>query len=108
MYLIYVLLQILAIFLIAVAVISFAYWWADGRDEFKPEWLNYKPFNCRICLTFWMLIVIYATIGLTLNLNLFLYGGIIFAIANALAMKIDKISKTVTTEQYDEYNGIDK
>ena len=106
MYLIYILLQILALFIIAVAVISFAYWFTEGRGEFKPEWLNYKPFNCRICLTFWMLIVIYATIGLTLNLNLFLYGGIIFAAANALAMKIDEKEKTITTEEYDEYNGI--
>ena len=101
MYLFYIILQILAIFLIAIGVISFAYWWT-GRDEYKPEWLNYKPFNCNICLTFWMLIVIYATIGITLNLNLFLYGGIIFTIANALAMKIDEVNKTVTTEEYDE------
>ena len=106
MFLIYILLQILALFIIAVAVISLADWCTEGRGEFKPEWLNYKPFNCRFCLTFWTLIVIYVTIGLTLNLNLFLYGGIIFTIANALAMKIDEKEKTITTEQYDEYNGI--
>ena len=105
MYLIYIFLQILALFIIAVAVISFAYWWTEGRDEYKPDWLNYKPFNCKICLTFWTLIVIYVTIGLTLNLNLFLWGGIIFAAANALAMKIDEKNKTISI---DEYNGIDK
>lgn len=105
MFLIYILLQILALFIIAVAVISFAYWFTEGRGEFKPEWLNYKPFNCKVCLTFWTLIVIYVTIGLTLNLNLFLWGGIIFAAANALAMKIDEKNKTISI---DEYNGIDK
>jgi small-conductance mechanosensitive channel len=105
MYLIYIFLQILALFVIAVAVISFAYWWTEGRGEYKPDWLNYKPFNCKICLTFWTLIVIYVTIGLTLNLNLFLWGGIIFAAANALAMKIDEKNKTISI---DEYDGIDK
>jgi hypothetical protein len=105
MYLIYIFLQILALFVIAVGVISFAYWWTEGRGEYKPDWLNYKPFNCKICLTFWTLIVIYVTIGLTLNLNLFLWGGIIFAAANALAMKIDEKNKTISI---DEYDGIDK
>ena len=102
MYLIYIFLQILALFIIAVAVISFAYWWTEGRGEYKPNWLNYKPFNCKICLTFWTLIVIYVTIGLTLNLNLFLWGGIIFAAANALAMKIDEKNKTISIDEYDE------
>lgn len=101
MYLIYIFLQILALFIIAVAVISFAYWWTEGREEYKPDWLNYKPFNCKICLTFWTLIVIYVTIGLTLNLNLFLWGGIIFAAANALAMKIDEKNKTISIDDYD-------
>ena len=102
MYLIYIFLQILALFIIAVGVISFSYWWTEGREEYKPDWLNYKPFNCKICLTFWTLIVIYVTIGLTLNLNLFLWGGIIFAAANALAMKIDEKNKTISIDEYDE------
>ena len=101
MYLIYIFLQILALFIIAVGVISFSYWWTEGRGEYKPNWLNYKPFNCKICLTFWTLIVIYVTIGLTLNLNLFLWGGIIFAAANALAMKIDEKNKTISIDDYD-------
>lgn len=59
-----------------------------------PKWLNFKPFNCNLCLTFWTLIALYTTLWI---LGYWWTGisGIILAILNAIAMYIDQKKKTV-------------
>ena len=60
-----------------------------------PEWLQYKPWNCKLCLTFWSLLATYLSIGLIFSLPITLYGGIALAVMNALAMWIDQKNKTI-------------
>lgn len=66
-----------------------------------PDWLNYKPFNCYICLTFWTLLGVYAAIGLIFKAYIILIVGIILAILNAIAMWIDQKNKTVNLDEYE-------
>lgn len=96
-----IILQFLLILIIAIPVIYLAWWWTEGRDEFKPSWLDYKPFSCRVCLTFWLLIVIYLAIGFAFALDFTCYGGMAFAFLNFLAMKMDEKNKTVSLDEYD-------
>lgn len=70
-----------------------------------PEWLDYKPFNCKLCLTFWSLLAAYLSIGLIFQAYITLIGGIVLAILNAIAMWIDQRNKTVTLEDYDKIIG---
>lgn len=60
-----------------------------------PKWLQYKPFICEVCLTFWSLLGIYISIGLIFGLWITLIGGIILAILNAIAMKVHQKNNTV-------------
>lgn len=60
-----------------------------------PKWLDYKPFNCYLCLTFWTLLAVYLTIGLIFNLKITLFVGVIIAVLNAIAMYIDQKNKTI-------------
>ena len=60
-----------------------------------PEWLQYKPWNCKLCLTFWLLLSIYLTIGLIFKLKITLIFGIVLAVMNAVAMWIDQKRKTI-------------
>jgi hypothetical protein len=60
-----------------------------------PEWLDYKPFNCKLCLTFWSLLAAYLSIGLIFQAYITLIGGIVLAILNAIAMWIDQRNKTI-------------
>ena len=60
-----------------------------------PKWLDYKPFNCYLCLTFWSLLAVYLTIGLIFNLKITLFIGITIAVLNAIAMYIDQKNKTI-------------
>lgn len=71
-----------------------------------PEWLNYKPWNCYLCLTFWTLLFIYLSVGLIFNLKITLFGGILLTVMNALAMWIDQKHKTIKIEDpYEDING---
>ena len=88
--------QILQVILI-LAMFILIRWFAWKVTEVwgLPEWLQYKPWNCKLCLTFWSLIVSYLTVGLIFHLPITLYGGIELAILNALAMWIDQKNKTI-------------
>ena len=64
-----------------------------------PKWLQYKPFSCNTCLTFWSLVAIY-TILLILGYQWLGISGLIMAVLNAIAMYIDQRSKTVDVNNY--------
>lgn len=60
-----------------------------------PTWLQYKPWICRLCLTFWTLIFTYTAIWLSFSCLYLGISGILLASMNALAMYIDQKQKTV-------------
>lgn len=69
------------------------YWLTEVKG--LPKWLDYKPFICRLCLTFWCLIGVYIAIWLSFSCLYLGMGGIILAILNAIAMYIDQRNKTI-------------
>ena len=85
--------DIITVFVIFFVVNYSAYYMTEVKT--MPQWLQYKPWNCKLCLTFWSLVVSYLTVGLIFNLPITLYGGIALAILNALAMWIDQKNKTI-------------
>lgn len=86
-------LQVILIFAMFILIRWFA--WKVTEVWGLPEWLQYKPWNCKLCLTFWSLLATYLSIGLIFNLYITLIGGIALAIMNTLAMWIDQKNKTV-------------
>lgn len=87
------LLQVIFILLIFFPIKYIAYKITDVWGA--PNWIDYKPFSCNLCLTFWCLIGIYLSIGLIFKLYITLFGGISIAILNAIAMYIDQRNKTI-------------
>lgn len=94
-----ILLQFIGIFIIFFAT-SYATWYVTER-QLVPEFLDYKPFQCRTCLTFWSLVAIYVGMGITFQLWIALIGGIVLAILNAIAMYIDQKNKTIKLDDYE-------
>lgn len=86
-------LQFILILVIFLPIRYVAYWITEVKG--LPEWLNYKPFNCKLCLTFWSLMAAYTAIWLSFSCLYTGIGGIIFTILNAIAMWIDQKNKTV-------------
>lgn len=64
-----------------------------------PKWLQYKPFACNTCLTFWSLVAIYTTL-LIIGYTWLGISGLIMAVLNAIAMYIDQRKKTVDVNEY--------
>lgn len=92
--------MILGIFL---PVKYLTYWLTEVKG--LPEWLNYKPWICNLCLTFWTLITIYVAIGVSFSCYITGIGGVIFAILNAIAMWVHQKNNTVSLEDYDKRRG---
>lgn len=67
-------------------------WWMVERNYIIPPFLQFKPYNCRTCLTFWL------TIGIAVGWWLAGMHGIsvtmgVLAVLNAIAMIIDDKQK---------------
>ena len=88
-----VLFNIITVFIIFFVVNYSAYYMTEVKT--MPQWLQYKPWICRLCLTFWSLIFVYSTIWASFNCLIIGTVGITLAIMNALAMWIDQKSKTI-------------
>ena len=92
-------LQIILIFTIFILDRFVVNKWVNQKNY--PKWLDYAPLNCNVCCTFWSLLVIYLVIGLVFNLWWTMIGGMILAVLNAIAMKIDQKNKTIKIEDYE-------
>lgn len=91
-----IIIQILIIFLVFIPVTWLAF--KVTEDWGLPKWLQYKPFNCRLCLTFWTLLATYLTVGVVFSLPITLWGGIALTVLNAIAMYINQKNKTIKVE----------
>lgn len=89
-----IILQILLILVIFLPIKYIAYYITEVKG--LPQWLDYKPFNCKLCLTFWLLIAAYLTLWLAFACLYTGVGGIIFAGMNALAMWLDQKKHTIS------------
>ena len=93
------LLQFILTFIIFFVVNYGAYWITEKKG--LPEWLQYKPWICRLCLTFWSLIFIYTAIWVSFTCLVIGISGILLACMNAAAMWIDQKNKIIKVEDLD-------
>lgn len=101
-----VLIQFIAVGIIFFIVSYFTWWYTE--KEHTPEFLNYRPFSCRLCATFWLLTGIYIALGISFKLWVVLIAGCVLAGLNAIAMKVHQKNNTVRIEDFDnfdEYNN---
>lgn len=96
----YLLFQFIGVFIIFF-ITGYFTWWFTEKDH-VPEFLEYKPFQCRLCLTFWLLVGIYIALGISFKLWVVLIAGCILAILNALAMWVNQKYNTISIEEYDK------
>lgn len=62
-------------------------------DINRPVFLQYKPFCCYECFSFWSLMTEYITLGIAFNYLFFI--GILFTILDVIAQEIDKKERTI-------------
>ena len=93
------LLQIILIFTIFILDRYLVDKWVNQKNY--PKWLDYLPFNCSVCCTFWSLLVIYLTVGLVFQLWWTMIGGMILAVLNAIAMWVNQKNRTVSITDFE-------
>lgn len=93
------LIQFVLVLVIFLAV-SYAAWYITEKDK-VPSYLNYKPFQCRLCLTTWSLAAIYIALGISFHLWILLIVGLIITVLNAIAMFVHQKNNTIRLEDYD-------
>lgn len=60
-----------------------------------PEWLQYKPYVCRKCLSFWSLMALFLSSGLLCHLWITMAVGLILTILDTVAVIVDQRNKTI-------------
>lgn len=85
--------EFILVFIIYLLVVPTVYYLTEIKG--MPKWLNFKPFICRLCMTFWSLLFAYVIIGLSFGLYWLMGTGIVLTILNVIAMHIDQRNKTV-------------
>lgn len=87
----YLMINIPIIVFVFFITLYIAYWWTE-KNKHYPAFLDYKPWNCRTCFTFWLQLFTY--IGLSLILNNFFYmAGLILVVLNTIALLVDEKHK---------------
>jgi hypothetical protein len=89
--------EILLQFILIIAIFLPVRWfaWKFTEEWGVPDWLQYKPWVCNLCLTFWSLMGVYIALGLSFSCLYLMIGGCILAVLNAIAMYIDQRNKTI-------------
>lgn len=89
----YIFFQFILVFIIYLIIIPLAYYVTEVKQ--LPVWLQWKPWTCRLCLSFWGLLFSYTALGLSFNIWYFMITGIILSIFTAIAMYKDQKEKTI-------------
>ena len=95
--------EFIIVFVIFFAVKYAAYWLTEVKG--MPEWLQYKPWTCNLCLSFWTLVFTYVAIWVSFSCLIVGIFGNLLAVMNAAAMWIDQKERTVKIEDFDKIIG---
>lgn len=95
-----ILLEALAALVIFFVMNYAAYWLTEVKG--LPSWLQYKPWVCRLCLSFWSMMGIFTTLYLALDLMYVAIYGILLTVLNTVALWIDQKDRTVKIEDFDK------
>ena len=93
------------ILLIASVLIGYflGFFLTDTVDLSRYKALNFKAFTCRACLSFHIAWVSSTITGLLMNDWIMVLVGIAFAFVLFIGLRIDQKEKTITLEEYEEY-----
>lgn len=93
MLMIYNTLQVLFVIIIFFAVKCLS--WNITDKWGLPQWLQYRPWECYKCLSFWSLAAIYLFCGLILHLWITMSVGMILTILDTIAYTYEIKRKTI-------------
>lgn len=92
--------EFILIFILYLLVVYAAYYVTEVKR--LPDWLQFPPFHCRKCLTFWSLLAVSLVIGFSFDLPVFMATGILLSVLTGTSMYYDEKNKTISLKDYDK------
>lgn len=71
-------------------------------EKWPPKFLNFKPFSCQTCFTFWTHLFAFGCFWLISEWNLTLVIGVMLTILTAIAKKVDEHNNTISIDEYND------
>lgn len=69
--------------------------WKITDEWGLPMWLQYEPWECYKCLSFWSLMALFITCGLVLHLYITMACGALLTVLDTIAYIINQKKKTI-------------
>lgn len=92
----YVYLNIMQVLLVLVIFFPIKWLCYKITEEWGlPTWLDYKPWVCKKCLTFWTLLSFYLSMGLLIGAYITMAVGILLTILDTIAVIVEQKNKTI-------------
>lgn len=91
---------VIALFLI----IKWLAWNVTERRWGFPAFLDYQPYNCYKCLSFWSLSASYTAVGLLFQAYIVLICGLLLTVLDTIAYIIYEKNNTLKLEDYELHN----
>lgn len=73
-------------------LVKFMAYYVIEKKELVPDWINYKPFNCVQCCSFWTNLIL--SIAVTYFIQPWFFVWIIVTVLDAIAYWIDRKNNT--------------
>lgn len=91
----------LCIAILVFLTVNWVGYMLTDRWENRPEWLDYRPWNCRLCLTFWLNMAA-ALFFLIMGVVWTAAGIAVLGVMNAAAMWLNQKNRTIKdTEKWE-------
>ena len=91
--------QIILVVILFLAIKWFAWNFTERRWGI-PEWLDYQPYNCFKCFSFWSLLSTYLAIELLFEVYIFMGIGLGLTVLDTIAYIIHEKNNTISIEDF--------
>jgi len=97
-----IILQVLTALFIFFGIKVLTQWLFEKEDRWPPRMLNYRPWSCRLCFTFWLLLACFGVWWLLTKWTLTVVLGIMLTALDAIAQKVEQRNNTKSIYNEDE------
>lgn len=99
-----IILQVLTALFIFCGIKVFTQWLFDDKeDRWPPHWLSYRPWSCRLCFTFWLLLGCFGVWWLLTRSMLTVVLGVMLTALDAIAQKVEQRNNTKSIYENEDF-----
>lgn len=71
-------------------------------EQWPPNFLNFKPFSCEVCFTFWSQLFAFGCFWLISRWDVTLVIGVLLTILTGIAKHVEEKNNTISIDEYND------